>query len=288
MWLCRPIRFRCGSSATAFAAEAATPPASARPNFWSSWAVAMNSWVCLHTDRHPDQHIRADAGLFGQSGQPADLVEGIGHDAAHTGLKRAATPARSCCCRGRADGRRTPLIHPQGYPTPPWCTHRCATPCSSAQRAIRPERKAWPRSRRRPRHSLCVGSGGLPEVPLVQQEQRRSVFATACVTGTPASSRTPSTRAAVVSHTDSDKAFRSAGGSPIGAACEVPCRGRGELACRPAYPCANSGDYIRSGSLHPHRSRPLATTCLLRRTATAVRCSGASSSSLRGRTRHES
>ena len=30
-------------------ASAAWPPASEKPNFWSSWAVAMNSWVCAST-----------------------------------------------------------------------------------------------------------------------------------------------------------------------------------------------------------------------------------------------
>ena len=30
-------------------ASAASPPASEKPNFWSSWAVAMNSWVCAST-----------------------------------------------------------------------------------------------------------------------------------------------------------------------------------------------------------------------------------------------
>jgi hypothetical protein len=52
MWLCRPLSWRFAAPSTrrtASAAAESTPPAIENPNFWSSCAVAMNSWVCAST-----------------------------------------------------------------------------------------------------------------------------------------------------------------------------------------------------------------------------------------------
>ncbi len=49
MWECRPTRSRPGAASTRRTASRASPPASEKPNFWSSCAVAMNSWVCAST-----------------------------------------------------------------------------------------------------------------------------------------------------------------------------------------------------------------------------------------------
>ncbi len=49
MWLCRPTRRRPSALSTRRAASAASPAAREKPNFWSSCAVAMNSWVCAST-----------------------------------------------------------------------------------------------------------------------------------------------------------------------------------------------------------------------------------------------
>ena len=46
---CRPRSSSTSSSRILNAAAAAAPPASEKPNFWSSCAVAMNSWVCAST-----------------------------------------------------------------------------------------------------------------------------------------------------------------------------------------------------------------------------------------------
>ena len=46
---CSPISRSPGSATTRRTASAASPPASEKPNFWSSCAVAMNSWVCAST-----------------------------------------------------------------------------------------------------------------------------------------------------------------------------------------------------------------------------------------------
>lgn len=49
MWLCRPTSLRLSVAKTRRMASIAIPPASENPNFWSSCAVEMNSWVCAST-----------------------------------------------------------------------------------------------------------------------------------------------------------------------------------------------------------------------------------------------
>ena len=52
MWLCSPTSVSAPAFSTRWAASAASllvPPVIAKPNFWSSCAVAMNSWVCAST-----------------------------------------------------------------------------------------------------------------------------------------------------------------------------------------------------------------------------------------------
>src|SRR4249919_3279993 len=49
MWECRPARSRPGAASTRRTASSAAPEDSENPNFWSSWAVATNSWVCAST-----------------------------------------------------------------------------------------------------------------------------------------------------------------------------------------------------------------------------------------------
>ncbi len=52
MWLCSPTsssESEASTRRTASAASLASPAAREKPNFWSSCAVAMNSWVCAST-----------------------------------------------------------------------------------------------------------------------------------------------------------------------------------------------------------------------------------------------
>ena len=49
MWLCRPTSRRWSVANTRRTAAIAAPLASENPNFWSSCAVEMNSWVCAST-----------------------------------------------------------------------------------------------------------------------------------------------------------------------------------------------------------------------------------------------
>ena len=46
---CSPANSSTGSASTRRTASSAAPDASEKPNFWSSCAVAMNSWVCAST-----------------------------------------------------------------------------------------------------------------------------------------------------------------------------------------------------------------------------------------------
>ena len=46
---CRPSSSSPGRPATRRTASKASPPVIEKPNFWSSWAVAMYSWVCAST-----------------------------------------------------------------------------------------------------------------------------------------------------------------------------------------------------------------------------------------------
>ena len=49
MWEWMPSSRSSGRSPTASTASRAAPEVSDSPNFWSSCAVAMNSWVCAST-----------------------------------------------------------------------------------------------------------------------------------------------------------------------------------------------------------------------------------------------
>ena len=70
-------------------ASAAWPPASARPNFWSSWAVAMNSWVCASTPTVTRICTRWRLpSLLGDVRDADDLLERVEHDPADAGLDR--------------------------------------------------------------------------------------------------------------------------------------------------------------------------------------------------------
>ena len=52
MWLCSPTSVNASALSTrrtASAASLVSRPEIEKPNFWSSCAVAMNSWVCAST-----------------------------------------------------------------------------------------------------------------------------------------------------------------------------------------------------------------------------------------------
>ena len=93
--------------------RSAPPPASEKPNFWSSWAVAMNSWVCASTPT-VTRTIRALATLPWRAASPAlDLLEQVDDVAADAVLRASSSRRRSCCCRGRRSGRPGTRAHGQ-------------------------------------------------------------------------------------------------------------------------------------------------------------------------------
>ena len=85
MWLCGPTGAGCPSR-TRRTASIAAPLASERPNFWSSCAVEMNSWVCASTPTVTDQHILDHARRTGDGVEPFDLGHRVQHHMSHTGF----------------------------------------------------------------------------------------------------------------------------------------------------------------------------------------------------------
>ena len=147
-----------GSASTA---ARAAPPASEKPNFWSSWAVAMYSWVCASTpDGDPDQHPRPGAAVAGQRGQPVDLVERVDHDPARPRRPPPGSARRpTCCCRAAP-------IRSGGIPaasatasSPPVQTSRYS-PSSAMIAHHRLAQERLRRRRRRRRRRSCRRSPG--------------------------------------------------------------------------------------------------------------------------------
>ena len=106
MWECRPSSSRPGAASIRRTASNASPLVIEKPNFWSSWAVAMYSWVCASTPAVTRTMTRvAAAELGGDRRQPVDLDEGVDDDPADADLDRAAQlGGASCCCRGSRSG----------------------------------------------------------------------------------------------------------------------------------------------------------------------------------------
>ena len=65
---CSPGSLRLGGLRIRATASDASPLASEKPNFWSSWAVAMYSWVCASTPTvDPDHHLCVAPRSLGES-----------------------------------------------------------------------------------------------------------------------------------------------------------------------------------------------------------------------------
>ena len=80
-----------GAASTRRTASNASPAVIEKPNFWSSCAVAMYSWVCASTPAVTRTITGAvAAGLRGERVEPVDLVEGVDDDPADPDLEGAA------------------------------------------------------------------------------------------------------------------------------------------------------------------------------------------------------
>ena len=88
-------------------ASIAAPPASEKPNFWSSCAVAMNSWVCASTPTVTRIITSCTTpSVAGDRGEPGDLVERVEDDVPDPGAApRCAARPPTCCCRAGRSAR---------------------------------------------------------------------------------------------------------------------------------------------------------------------------------------
>ena len=117
---CRRSATRCGSGCRSgpapgrrgrrAAPAAAAPPAMEKPNFWSSWAVAMYSWVCASTPvvtrtitrgRTPSSAASAPSRAI--SSKESTMIRPTPAVQALPELRR-----RSCCCRAARPGAGRP------------------------------------------------------------------------------------------------------------------------------------------------------------------------------------
>ncbi len=120
------------------------PPDSDRPNFWSSWAVAMNSWVCASTPTV----TRTSTGATTPSSSATAATRSISS-------KESMTIRLTPCCSAALISAALLLlpcmpIRSPGTParmatasSPPEQTSRCS-PSSWTHRATSVQRKALP------------------------------------------------------------------------------------------------------------------------------------------------
>ena len=178
---------RCGSAGRAArgpgrpairrTASKASPQVIEKPNFWSSWAVAMYSWVCASTPAVTRTITRAvrPARRRSAASRSISSKESTMIRPTPSSTARRSSRQRSCCCRGSRSGpgrsrpaarrsaRRRSRRRGRGPPRRPSARPSCrGTPC-------RRRRRRTPRTRR--------GSPGPgPEVGLVEDVRRGAVL----------------------------------------------------------------------------------------------------------------
>ena len=134
----RPTSSSDGAASTRRTASCTSPSASEKPNFWSSCAVAMNSWVCASTPTVARTSTRRSyVALGGERREPLDLVEGVDDDPPDPGVEGGATARRRDlllpCSSSRSPGK--PACSATAS-SPPVQTSR-PSPSSSIHRATR-------------------------------------------------------------------------------------------------------------------------------------------------------
>ena len=279
-----------GARAPGVPPRSASPPVIEKPNFWSSCAVAMYSWVCASTPAvtRTITGARTRRARAASAASRSISCEGVDDDPADADLeRRGAARRRSCCCRGSrsAPGRSRPAaatasspagadVEAAAPPRRPSGPRRCTgTPCPRSRRRTpaNASRKArGPRGRgSRPRPGRTPGS-----------RARRRGRATS----------TPPTleRAVVLRGRRRGPQLRhqrvDVGGLPQpGRAADRPPR-----AAQPAS-CARIGATSAPGAETPSRPRPLASTGPVASSSSSrARCRSVISSSPCGSTRQVS
>ena len=197
---CSPASSTPGQASTRRTASSAAPEDSEKPNFWSSCAVATNSWVCASTPvvtrtstrgrdlapgppgpfrcvgpvrAWPRRGAAAGNRRIGQVGQPGDLLERVDHDAAHPRVQRAGQLARQLVAAvqgdhlGRDPRRQRDLQLAAGAHV-----HAEALLGDPAQHAAAAERLGRVEHPGLRPERLPEAAAALPEVGLVADEQR--------------------------------------------------------------------------------------------------------------------
>ena len=177
MWECRPSSLSAGASSTRRTASKASPLVIEKPNFWSSWAVAMYSCVWASTPAVTrTSTLVGTPEPFGDLGQPLDLVERVDDDPADAEPDRALELRLALVVAVEADPG-----------------HVDAGPLGDSQLAARADVEVQPLLRRPGggggaeerlagvedvvrRERLLEGPGPGPEVVLVEDVRRRAVL----------------------------------------------------------------------------------------------------------------
>ena len=181
MWECRPSSSQLGLGQRRGRIGLARRRRSAmeKPNFWSSWAVAMNSWVCASTPAVTRTMTGRDAALRGDARRPGRSPRRVDDDPADAGVERArGSRRRTCCCRA---GRSAPAGTPARSATassPPVQTSRLQALLGHPAGDRRAEERlaGVVDVARSPSNASRNARGAGAEVVLVEDVQRRAVL----------------------------------------------------------------------------------------------------------------
>ena len=175
---CRPSSSSPGAACTRRTASSASPAVIEKPNFWSSWAVAMYSCVCASTPAVTRTITRAVRAELGGQRRPAGRSRG--RSRRRSGRRRPRRRARSSAVdlllpwkpirAGAKPARRATAS------SPPEQTSR-RSPSSATQRAtVGAQERLAGVVDVVGRERLAEGAGAGPEVGLVEDVRRRAVL----------------------------------------------------------------------------------------------------------------
>ena len=163
MWLCRPTSRRLSVSKTRRTASIAAPLASDSPNFWSSWAVEMNSWVCASTPTVTRTSTSCTTpAVAGDLVEPLDLGHRVEHDVPDAGLDRGGQLVDGFVVAVQGDSLRREAGVQRDRELAAAARRPATGPPRRSSARSRCTETPWPRSaraRRRRTPRRCRGSG---------------------------------------------------------------------------------------------------------------------------------
>ena len=305
---CSPAKCSAGAARTAATARAAEPSRSEKPNFWSSCAVAMNSWVCASTPTVTRTSTRCRTSAAAATALSRSISS---NESSTTCPTRASTPRVSSatdlllpCMPMRLAGKPAASATAS---SPPVQTSR-PRPSSAIQRA---DRGAEERLARvvdvHAGERAGVGAGPGAQVVLVQEERRGAVLrdelghrdaaegAARRRPGRPSRARSPGRWRCCppAGSAAARRAARRRAAAPPGGRCGSRTASlrsaRGKQAAAPIIRSASLAHHIRSGALTPSSRSPFAsTTRVASLTQARVRLAAVISASPLGTMRHSS